>query len=333
MRYVVVGAGAVGGAVGTALIRAGCSVTFVARDRSLEVLRSAGLTVAAPSGTARYRVDVAEGPQDVHLAPGDVLLLAVKSQDTGSAISTWSQAVVAGPDGVAGTAARLLPVVCLQNGLENERVAQRFFDRVIAACVWVPSQQVEPGVLVLPGAACIGAVDVGCYPSGVDEVSERLASDLTRGGIVSRPTPETMRLKYYKLLANIGNVITALFPPGAEMTEAGAAVQREARAVLAAAGVDMADLESERARVEPLTRLGAVDGFRYVGNSTAQSLVSGVGSVETDYLNGEVVLLGHLLGVPTPVNRALQRLAARAAQLRVAPQSFTMSDLERELRA
>lgn len=331
MRYVVVGAGAVGGAIGTALIRAGCSVTFVARGRHLEVLGSDGLTVATPSGITHYRVHAAGTPQQVLLGPKDVLILAVKSQDTASAITTWSRAEVVGAEGMVGTAGQLLPLVCLQNGVENERVAQRFFDRVLAACVWVPSQLVEPGVLVLPGSACIGAVDIGCYPSGVDKVSEQLASDLTKGGVVSRATTRTMQLKYYKLLANTRNVIAALFPPGEETTAIGVAAQREAQTVFAVAGVNMAELQSERARVEPLTRLGTVDGFEYLGNSTAQSLASGAGSVETDFLNGEVVLLGHLHGVPTPVNRALQRLATRAATERAAPQSFVPHDLEGEL--
>lgn len=331
MRYVVVGAGAVGGAIGTTLIRAGCSVMLVARGRHLEVLRSDGLTVATPSGTIHYEVDAAETPDEVRLGPRDVLILAVKSQDTAAAIASWSQAEVAGCDGAVGTAAGLLPLVCLQNGVENERVAQRLFDRVLAACVWIPGQLVEPGVLVLPGSACIGAVDVGRFPSGVDDVSERLASDLSGGGIVARATADTMRLKHFKLLANIGNVVTALFAPSEQMTVVALTALQEARAAVTAAGVDLRDLESEADRVAPLTRLGTVEGFGYAGNSTVQSLASGAGSVETDYLNGEVVLLGHLHGVPTPVNRALQRLATRAATERAAPRSFAPRDLEGEL--
>lgn len=115
--------------------------------------------------------------------------MAVKSQDTSAAVATWSQAEVAGHDGPLGGAGALPPLVCLQNGLENERVAQRFFDRAQAACVWIPGQVVEPGVVVLPAADHIGAVDVGRYPRGVDEVSEGLASDLSRGGIVGGPRP------------------------------------------------------------------------------------------------------------------------------------------------
>jgi 2-dehydropantoate 2-reductase len=51
-----------------------------------------------------------------------------------------------------------------------------------------------------------------------------------------------------------------------------------------------------------------VAGAERVGSSSRQSLLRGAGSIETDYLNGEIVLLGRLHGVPTPVNAGLCRL-------------------------
>ena len=49
------------------------------------------------------------------------------------------------------------------------------------------------------------------------------------------------------------------------------------------------------------------------GNSTVQSIMRGSGSAETDHLNGEIVLLGRLFGIPTPVNAAVQRAMAVVA--------------------
>ena len=57
-----------------------------------------------------------------------------------------------------------------------------------------------------------------------------------------------------------------------------------------------------------------IDGQRRGGGSTWQSLARGLASVETDYLNGEIVLLGRLHGVPTPANELMQRLTAQAAR-------------------
>ena len=70
-----------------------------------------------------------------------------------------------------------------------------------------------------------------------------------------------------------------------------------------------------------------IEGRPRTGGSTFQSLARGADSVETDHLNGEVALLGRLHGVPTPVNRALQRLAARAVRDRLAPRSLTVDDV------
>ncbi len=53
---------------------------------------------------------------------------------------------------------------------------------------------------------------------------------------------------------------------------------------------------------------GEVDGHSHQGGSTWQSVMRGAGSVETDYLNGEIVLLGRELGVPTPYNELLQNV-------------------------
>ncbi|MHB1615287.1 MAG: ketopantoate reductase C-terminal domain-containing protein [Actinomycetes bacterium] len=51
-------------------------------------------------------------------------------------------------------------------------------------------------------------------------------------------------------------------------------------------------------------------------------------SIETDYLNGEVVLLGRLHAVATPVNALLQLLANRLACDRGEPASTTSDEFD-----
>ena len=55
------------------------------------------------------------------------------------------------------------------------------------------------------------------------------------------------------------------------------------------------------------------------GGSTWQSLARGATELETDYLNGEIVLLGRLHGIPTPANELLQQLARGLAATRQRP--------------
>jgi 2-dehydropantoate 2-reductase len=81
------------------------------------------------------------------------------------------------------------------------------------------------------------------------------------------------------------------------------------------------------ARRGDLLRMHAIDGDRWQGGSSWQSLARGAGSIETDYLNGEIVLLGRLHGVPTPVNELLQRLAREAAAAGRPPGTMSADDV------
>ena len=65
--------------------------------------------------------------------------------------------------------------------------------------------------------------------------------------------------------------------------------------------------------------------------ATWQSLRRGTGAIETDYLTGEIVLLGRLHGVATPANEALQALAAEMARAGEPPASRTVDDVLRTI--
>jgi 2-dehydropantoate 2-reductase len=72
-----------------------------------------------------------------------------------------------------------------------------------------------------------------------------------------------------------------------------------------------------------------IEGVTKPGSSSWQSLARGTGSLETDYLNGEFVLLGRLHGVPTPVNEALCRLAQWMLREQVAPGTVGEATVDR----
>jgi 2-dehydropantoate 2-reductase len=78
--------------------------------------------------------------------------------------------------------------------------------------------------------------------------------------------------------------------------------------------VDWASWEEAKARGVAVSASRPVHGVEHRFSSTWQSLQRGTGRIEVDYLNGEVVLLGRLYGVPTPVNAEVQRLANRIAR-------------------
>jgi 2-dehydropantoate 2-reductase len=306
MRFVVYGAGAIGGVVGALLAEAGEDVLLIARGAHADAIRQSGLAVESAEGRRVVRLDVAEGPAGA-VQPEDVVLLAVKSQDTAGALAELRRA--------APPSTR---VVCLQNGVDNERAALRIFTTVYAVCVMCPAAHLEPGVVEAYSSPIPGLLDVGRYPSGVDSVSGELAAAFRSATFESVERPDVMRWKYRKLLMNLGNAVEAVCAaPGRSAVSKLA--RDEGTACLWAAGIDVASQDEDVARRGDLLDLHAVGGHERAGGSSWQSLQRGVGSVESDYLNGEIVLLGRRHGVPTPVNALLQELAWDRALSRGSP--------------
>jgi 2-dehydropantoate 2-reductase len=93
------------------------------------------------------------------------------------------------------------------------------------------------------------------------------------------------------------------------------------------AGIDYASAEEDRARRGDLLTWQPVGGARRGGGSSWQSLQRSTGSIEADYLNGEIALVGRMHGVATPVNELLQRLANEAARAGRPPGSTAAEDL------
>jgi 2-dehydropantoate 2-reductase len=352
VRYIVIGAGAVGGTIGGCLFQGGHDVVLVARGAHLEALRTHGLRLATPLGTDVLPIPAVSGPAEVALRRDDVLILATKTQDAEAVLTEWARQPVAdgpsdagdpagdpaddsaGASGIAGTvAAEVVPVVCAQNGVTSERFALRRFRHVYGMHVWLPATHLEPGAVESQGVPFAGMLQVGRYPAGIDPTAERIGADLEKSRFLSPVRADVMRWKYSKLLDNLNNAIEALCGP--EHTGFGAAprssdaadlyrlTRAEGTAVLDAAGLayasrpELKELRGDRVRIE------SVNGSARSGGSSWQSLTRRTGTIEADFLNGEIVLLGRLHGIPTPVNEALQRLANQAAAQRRAPGFLT----------
>jgi len=301
-RYVVIGAGAVGATVAAQLHLAGRPVTLIARGDHLDALRTKGLRYVRPQETQVIDVPVAAGPDEVELRRDDVLVVATKSQDTEDVLRTWAWQPVAG-----STAASELPVVLLQNGLENDRAALRRFAGVIGAVVWMPSSHLEPGEVVAPSP---GALWLGAYPGGGHPRLAAIAEDLAAARFQVEVVPDIRHWKAGKLVGNTVNVLDALYRPSELRAAAARLVKQEARIVL---GAD---------DFVPAVDLG--EPIRRSGSSTWQSLRRGA-APETDFLNGEVVLQARLSGLGAPYNAALTERIHRAAG--VAPGSLDDADL------
>ncbi|MFD9196340.1 ketopantoate reductase family protein [Streptomyces phaeochromogenes] len=328
MRYIIIGAGAVGGAIGGRLAESGHDVVLVARGAQYEALRGRGLRLVTPDRPRTHRPPVVDGPHALgELGADDVLVLAVKTQDSEAALEAWGPAPVAG----GGTAAERLPLVCAQNGVESQRLALRRFRRVYGVCVWLPATFVEPGVVSAAGTPLTGILHLGRYPHGTDETVRRIAADLSASRFEAPVVSDVTRWQYAKLLGNLANSIEAV--SGVLTSEEGIAlygrVRAEGEAVLAAAGIPYASEEEQKEARADKIRFEPFDGSERGAGSSWQSLNRGTGTIEADYLNGEIALLGRLHGIPTPLNDLLQRLANDFARERRAAGSMPVDELVR----
>jgi 2-dehydropantoate 2-reductase len=316
MRFVIYGAGGIGGAIGGRLHQAGHDVVLVARGRHLAALQDHGLTLRSPAATAVLPIPAVGHPGQAELGPGDVVVLAMKSQHTTGAVAE-----------LAGVAPPGIAVACAQNGVANERIALRSFHDVYPVAVMLPATHLSPGVVDAWSAPVTGMLDIGRYPAGVDATAEAVSAAFAGATFDSVPRPDVMRWKYRKLEVNLGNAAEALAGAVARSSDVVDRAVAEAEAVLDAAGIDRASAEEDMARRGDLLRMRPIDGDRWEGGSSWQSLARGADTIESDYLNGEIVLLGRLHGVPTPMNELLQRLAREAAAAGRPPGAMSADEL------
>jgi 2-dehydropantoate 2-reductase len=321
MRFVVYGAGAIGGGIGGLLARSGAEVTLVARGAHLDALQADGIELRRPSGSDRVGVPAVGHVRDAGAGPGDVVILAVKSQHTAGALDEL--AALGQPD---------LRVVCAQNGVDNERQALRHFGQVYGLCVLMPASHLEPGVVDLRDGPVSGILDVGRYPAGADDDASAIASALRAGGFSSEVHPAIMTRKYRKLISNLSNAVDAATGPAGRHSFLVDAARAEAVACFEAAGIEVGSEEEDKARRAAMPWPITPVSNRPTGSSSWQSLARGSSSIEAGYLTGEVVLIGRLHAVPTPANEFLARLAADLVRRGAPPASMSLAELEAEAR-
>ena len=88
-RYVIIGAGAIGGGLGARLHQAGHRALLIARGEHLAAIRAGGLRMRTPEEDVVLPVPVAGGPDEVALTPDDIVVLATKTHQVPDALRQW----------------------------------------------------------------------------------------------------------------------------------------------------------------------------------------------------------------------------------------------------
>lgn len=316
-RFVIFGAGAIGGAIGARLHQADHEVLLVTRGAHYEAIATSGLRLRTPVEDVRLTIPIARNIAAARLRDDDIVFLCVKSQDTTGALQSLRDT------------GKEPAVVCMQNSVENERAALRLFPRVYGAVVLMPVEHLEPGTVIAFAARQTGHIDVGRYPQGIDSRAEMVAAALAGARFEAKPCADIRTHKYAKLINNVGNAVEALLgPEDPDVTRMMKLASDEARTVLRTAGIDfdvaeIADVGAAWRRMD----VGEVDGHAPKGRSTWQSIARGAQSVETDFLNGEIVLIARQHNLRAPINEALQRLIAQTLRERLEPGWLSLDHL------
>ena len=313
MNFLILGAGAIGIYIGGRLAEAGHGVTFIARPAAAEALR-AGVRLKFKDEEKTVReISVCTSPAQALAAQRgsyDVLVFALKSFDTATALSELCAVTTTPP-----------PLLCLQNGVDNEPEIARMFgaEHVIAGTVTTAVSLVRAGEIVVERERGVG-IALG------HALSLPLAEALAGAGFKTRTYPAAGPMKWSKLFANlIGNATSAILDLSTAELFADPrlfAVERamllECLAVMRALKQDVVDLPGIPTRLlafalaglppflaRPLVRRGVSAGRGAKMPSFHVDLHARQRQTEVHWLNGAVVRHGAQVGVPTPVNQIL----------------------------
>jgi len=317
MNWLVFGAGAIGTYIGGSLVLSNLPdgvahrVVFVDRPEVAAEIRQHGLHLTLegvdhfiPSPHVAGSVDEA-----LDSGPFDVALFALKSYDTVAALENLSPVIP-----------RLPPLLCLQNGVENEPTLEAALGpgKVIAGSVTSAVSKLGLGQIVLERRRGVGVA------SG-HPLSLAIVSAFTRAGLNAHLFPRASDMKWSKMLTNLlANATSAILdmPPEEIFAHPGlyqleVAQLREALRVMSASGIQVVDLPGTPVRLLALgvrlpVRFSRPMLHRAVGRGRGAKMPSfhidlhnRIGKSEVGYLNGAVVRAGERLGIPTPVNSLL----------------------------
>lgn len=312
MRFLFLGAGAIGTYVGGSLALAGHQVTFSEQPDAATTISAAGLRVTKAGHTEAVRDFAIFGSAAEALAAGpyDVAVCALKSFDTAAAM-----------DALIDTGLPVPAVLSLQNGVANEPLiaGKLGADQVITGTVTTAVG--KPGVGQVVEEKLRGIGIAASHP-----LSASLVSALNDAGLNAVSYPEPRAMKWSKLLTNLtGNATSAILDEPVSVLFADARtyrieieVLRECLAVMAALGLRPVNLPGTPVRAlalaaRRLPRFVAQPALtKALGSGRGDKmpsfhidLHSGRGRTEVGFLNGAVADHGDATGVPTPVNRLL----------------------------
>ena len=288
----VVGAGAVGGFFGARLAQVHPHLSFLLRPRTLEAVKSHGLTVRSTSlGTFTVHPRVTSDPRT--LPSPELIILAVKAYDLDEVCRHIEPIVY---DGTT--------ILTLQNGVTIEDVLiQRFGrERIIGGLAFIYSKIIEPGIIEHYKR---GTVFVGEIMGNETPRLKRIVELFHRAGVPCQVSDDIRKAKWEKMCWNcVFNPLTVVINDRVskaldhgEMKSVISTIVSEVSAVAMAHKIPLDDDMVDKV-------VQSSQEIRDIHTSMYDDWKAGR-PTEIDFLNGYISTKGKELGVPTPLNEAL----------------------------
>ena len=197
MRFILCGAGAIGGVLGGQLAKAGFDVLYIDKiPAHVQAINQHGLQLRGVHGNHTLRIPAVMQASAIAFRPDDVIFMAVKSFHCDAAAAELRRATELE-----------LPIFCAQNGMANEGTVARYFHNVHGMMVLIGAKRLEPGVVVHTGN---GPVGLGTYPEGLSQVAEDVAAALEATDLPMYTTEHIGQHKWHKMLLNLNNATMGL---------------------------------------------------------------------------------------------------------------------------
>jgi 2-dehydropantoate 2-reductase len=323
MRYLIVGAGAVGGYIGALMSRAGYDVTLHARGPHLAAMQKNGIRVITADGdfvtNPKVIADLKEG------APYDVIFLGVKAHGLPPLAEQLKSAI--GPESVCVSTQNGIPWWYFQNdtgplaGMRLEKVdpngvVSSVIDskRVIGSLIYFATEIVEPGVIKHDegNRISLGEPD-GSRSDRIREIAQALVASGLRAPVTARLRSEI----WVKILGNVAfNPISALtggtlaqILRNQHSRELVRNIMQETESVAAKLGMEL-----------PVSIEQRMAGAEKVGEhktSMLQDLEAGR-PLELEAIVGAVLEIGERLEISMPHTRTVYACAKLLAERRAA---------------
>ncbi|MDC8771216.1 2-dehydropantoate 2-reductase [Roseateles albus] len=326
MKFAIVGAGAIGGLLGTRLALAGEEVVFIARNQNLAAIQQRGFRLLLEDGSEAHASQVRAVQDMAEAGPQDVVLLTLKAHQVREVLPELR--ALFGPHTLLVSMINGLPWWYFQKlggAFEAKHLdsvdpggliaGQIEAERIIGSVVYPAAELVEPGLvrLIEGNRFSLGELDGSRSPR-----IEALSQALMRAGFKAPVSKDIRSELWVKLWGNLCfNPISALtgatledicrFAPTAELA---AAMMAEAQTLAEKLGVNF--------KVSIAQRIAGAEAVGAHKTSMLQDLERGR-ALELEALVGAVLELGRITATPTPHIAAIYAVTALLAQTRATP--------------